>query len=424
MSQLSTHRPAALACALALLAGPARGQAHVPPRALEREAGLARALQGDPRTLRERLERLEPRPVAGLLALALGRRLPGSGDATLPADEVAASAFEVLRGTGFRPLQPHLLELADEPASWVERSVAMSLLEGARQPEAVHVLIALGTAPDGSPAPRAARERYAATLRRVLANDAHNVEALQAVLARVPAGLVTTTLDALDDQPPQAVLAVVAATLGRVTALDSLLLVYAVRHAGRAQPPFAAEVHERVRAYLSNADPGLRTLAAQACGALRDDEAVPDLIDLLDGSQPEARAAARQALVAITGLGFPESAEAWERWFQGELEWWRAGAPEALERLRSGQPSEASAALNELAAHRLYQGQLAHALGEMLPGLPEARALAVCGVLLHLRTPLAREALARGERHPSEAVRERAATALEALGRPPPGRPR
>lgn len=424
MSQLSTHRPAALACALALLAGPARGQAHAVPSALEREAVLERALQGDPRTLRERLERLEPRPVAGLLGLALGRRLPGPGGEPVPPDEAAACAFEVLRGTGFRLLQPHLLELADETASWVERAVAMSLLEGARQPEAVHVLIALGTAPDGSPAPRAARERYAATLRRVLANDVHNVEALQAVLARVPAGLVTATLDALDDQPPQAVLAVVEATLGRVTALDSLLLVYAARHAGRAEPPFATEVHERVRAFLSNADPRLRTLAAHACGALRDEEAVPDLIDLLDGSQPETRAAARQALVAITGLGFPQSAEAWGRWFTGELEWWRSDAQEALERLRSGQPSEASGALNELAAHRLYQGELARVLGEMLPGLPEARALAVCGVLLHLRTPLAREALERAQRHPSDAVRERAATALDALGRPRPGRPR
>src|SRR5262249_11227023 len=113
------------------------------------------------------------------------------------------------------------------------------------------------------------------------------------------------------------------------------------------------QARARVRGYLANPDRGLAALACDACDKLRDDEAVPALVRLLGGERGLARCA-HAALASLTGLGFRDSAETWADWLDENEGWWAERAEPCRAALGSGTPAEAAAALEEVAAQRLY----------------------------------------------------------------------
>ena len=180
--------------------------------------------------------------------------------------------------------------------------------------------------------------------------------------------------------------ALAARALGRDAALDLEIL------SALAQPscPARAALGERalaaLRGALASADPKTRRAAAAVVGNARDTQATDALVETLDDVEALVRAAARDALRAITGRDLGGDSDAWQAWSSERREWLADARARQLSRAAGSDCGEAMEALSEMLARP-------DARDELVDGLAE----------LHGATPC-------------EAVRERARSALLEIG--------
>jgi len=133
---------------------------------------------------------------------------------------------------------------------------------------------------------------------------------------------------------------------------------------------------------------GCRT-AIRAAAVLRDDEAIPALIELLpeiaggqDGipssDEPsDLESAARAALCSMTGMSF-ESRTGWSRWYQAERAWMVTERVAAFQKLSSSDHRQVAEALEAIAPHPLVREEFVSVLSDLLRTRPVEIRLLVC----------------------------------------------
>lgn len=143
---------------------------------------------------------------------------------------------------------------------------------------------------------------------------------------------------------------------------------------------------QRLRWAVDGARPETCRALILALGELRDYEAVPMLIDLLESEDRGTSGNAHWALKRITELEFVAAPERWRRWYESELTWFAREEDAALRALHVGSPSAAAAAARAIGERRLWREDLAqellHALARPQPALrsPICRAIERLGV--------------------------------------------
>lgn len=153
------------------------------------------------------------------------------------------------------------------------------------------------------------------------------------------------------------------ALLGRSSSsADGLLLYELGEIAAESGGCEDLQILERVRGYLGHPASDLGLLACRAIGRLRDYQAVPDLIVLLDDNDRNLRFQAHSVLVSLSGCALPLDPQPWISWLDSALSWWDERAEPCRVALVSGSATEAAAALSEVASQRLF----VHEAAEML----------------------------------------------------------
>jgi hypothetical protein len=119
--------------------------------------------------------------------------------------------------------------------------------------------------------------------------------------------------------------------------------------AGRRGEPDLRSAIEKLRRALLSGLSGKATRAARAIGALRDVEAIPLLIQVLETSEPETANASADALAAITLQRLGPDARRWLAWWKqnrgrGRAEWLFSGLTSADRETRVAASTELSLA--------------------------------------------------------------------------------
>lgn len=174
---------------------------------------------------------------------------------------------------------------------------------------------------------------------------------------------------------------------------------------------------ERVRGLLGHPDARLRVLACLAVEKLRDHEAAPDLVVLLEDRDPNLRRRAHAALVSLTGLHLPPDPEGWLTWLAEGLAWWDERAEPCRIALVSGEAAEAAASVRELARQRLFVHHAASILALAVQREEPDIVKSACRALGTMRENAAQQALLSVANHPDPAIAKEAQAALRRLER-------
>ena len=256
----------------------------------------------------------------------------------------------------------------------------------------LRALGAVGTARDldlavqasGSGSAGPAERELERTLREILARDAEAARgasqlALHASLDRAPA-----ILRALAGCGSSAQVELIE-ILGHTSELDLVVLSSLVGNLRSEGPGTdAASVARALRPYLSSQDVQLARESAAAIGELGDDDALPELIRLLEAGNPAVADAAHRALASITGLAWGPDVSRWRRWLHAEQSWFGQRAPSLLADLGDTPAWRALTALGELGGHRYRRRELVAGTQRALEHpVPEVRA-AACRALARL----------------------------------------
>ena len=198
--------------------------------------------------------------------------------------------------------------------------------------------------------------------------------------------------------------------------LELPLLSEIERVARRSAPPFDEDLCARVGSYLRSPDRQLVRTAATTLAVLRDEAALPALLELCANPDAALSAAAFLALERTTGLSLPRRAERWRSWFQAEQRWLREESPRVCSALWSDEVPQVLAALRTLGGHRLERRRFAHAVVPLLEHASAAVRGQTCRTLSALGSSEMRDAIERLLRDADASVSAAAREALRALG--------
>lgn len=398
---------------LALLGG-ASGAAT---RAQDVAECIARLRAGDARVAAgaaRELAALRPGAAAEILALCSGR---GTDTGPLGPDE-RELLLTSLRAWPSEVALDALVAALPREATLDDRLSALALageVAGPRSVAAVEQLCA-GLADQERVHPRLAEELERA-FARALERDRRTYDEFTQRLERgvPPAELCLGLVAALGRTGRGRGLALLERLLGHEASLDRAVLAAL----GRLRPhddPRAGEAASRVlRRYLDAFDPELRRQAALALGRLRDDEAVPELLALLEDPDRRVQRAASLALGWISSLALGPRAEAWQHWYAREQAWFEAEAGALRADLSAPEPARALAALRILGSHPLHRRELGVEVREQLANEEPLVAVAACATLARLDDVGAVAPLVEMLEDEREAVRAAARLALTSL---------
>ena len=258
------------------------------------------------------------------------------------------------------------------------------------------------------------------TLTTVLTTDARSFDRLRAVLKGKSRDVLIAVVFAVGAARNERGLPFLAEIM---TWRDDLAVeaLSQVRLIGRSSSPEVdAELSQLARVCL---DPRAVTrcrAAIMALGVLEDQGAVPQLIELLEQDSGGIRDDVLWSLRRISGQQFPASRAAWTDWHEAEENWYEERWSRRVADLGSDDETEFTSAVQELAQHRLYRHEIAHALCPALErDKPEFRQL-VCAALADLGSTVAVTALTAVLDDDDEQVVESARAALlKITGRDP-----
>jgi hypothetical protein len=143
------------------------------------------------------------------------------------------------------------------------------------------------------------------------------------------------------------------------------------------------------RRYLDPERPDRCQTVILALGELEDQDSIPTLISLLETGTRGLRQSVVWSLRRMSGMGFGESVKLWRRWYAEEKAWQLEQRDRVFEELRSPSRSRATAAIKEIARHRLDRHELAADLADQLFWLPTDLWPLTCHVLGQLGSPRA-----------------------------------
>ncbi|NOT31131.1 MAG: hypothetical protein HOP15_11840 [Planctomycetes bacterium] len=271
--------------------------------------------------------------------------------------------------------------LADEP-SHQDRLVLLRLL-GAKGSAAGLALAFRDAAELGDlellrPRVRTAlREALAAILRR----DPSSWSLLDKALAKLEPATREVLVDAIGDTGQKQGMAVLVRLLqagqpSRARVVENMARLECAR-----PWDLAGQTMEHAARLLNSQEAAERALAARVAGSVHALEVIPELIALVDDSEPLVSRCAVEALAALADLPLGSESGAWEAWHQRERNWRETSWTPLLDALVSARPGPANEALRELVGHPLYRHEAALAIADCLALQPHAVALAACAEL-------------------------------------------
>ncbi|MSR63586.1 MAG: hypothetical protein EXS08_14205 [Planctomycetes bacterium] len=314
-----------------------------------------------------------------------------------------------------------LARVARAPREERERVAGVTLLAsfGSRN-ELMLALDLASSADDEGPLAPSVREALEQALVGICRREQGSALTLAGFFAQVPAALQASIVAALVRAGGVELPGLFAAQLGSGTDADALLLLELGNHATHYGACDDQLVLERVRGYLGHPERRLGVLACLALEKLRDYQAVPDLVVLLDDSNAALSQRAHAALRSLTGLDFGAQTEPWMAWLSPSLDWWDERADAARVALVSGTAAQAAAALADVAAQRLFVADVVQLL-ELALQRPEPDLVRFgCRALSSLREPCVIHALEQALEHADPALSAEIQHTLTRLARPRP----
>jgi len=310
---------------------------------------------------RQELLTLGPRVLPQLFRLWAEDRLEeGAGAAPLSPLQ-RTTLLAALAELPHADLSAHLSQLA-RSGSLAERRAGLELLArvGATS-DLKQVLDLAGALPDAGQVP---------LLRRVLgAISSRDDSALRAVAgfySRAQPAAQSAIAETLAGSDADSAADLFSNLLGSAGAEADAYLLLLIGERNRWPRNKEGLLAERTRAYLNHSDPRLAVLACGAVEQLRDDEAVPELIALLDHARAGVQQRAHGSLVRLTGLELGPVAGPWLAWLDESLTWWDERSVACADALQDGSASEAAAAVHEIGSQRLFLSRVVQLL---LPAL-------------------------------------------------------
>jgi HEAT repeats len=182
------------------------------------------------------------------------------------------------------------------------------------------------------------------------------------------------------------------------------------------EPPTEESV-EAVRMQLEANTERTVALAIEVLGYLEDARAATRITDHLEHAEPAVSAAARGALVRISGSDFGRNHPRWRAWVASEEAWNEQQYPLVLQKLRTTAtpPALVHALTVEISAHTLYRNERAQDLLPLLES-PEPRVRSmICHALRQLGSKRAVPALRSLLEDEEEGVQQAAWSALRAI---------
>ena len=253
---------------------------------------------------------------------------------------------------------------------------------------------------------------------RLLVRAPDMLVVLRPAILHAPPEISSRLVRSLGRAPDERTLAFLADLLDFDERLELPLLSEIEGVARRSSPPFDESLCATVRAYLDSADRQLARTAATTLAVLRDEAAVPALIELCASTDAALSGAAFLALERTTGLPLPRRPERWRSWLRAEQLWASTERASVFAALESGDVTQILAALRTLAAHRLERRLFAEKVAPFLEHSdPGVRAQA-CSTLGALAQPESERALERMLSDPDARVSAAAKTALSCLRTP------
>jgi HEAT repeat protein len=420
---------AALICALPLAAARAErpGQdGRELSRAEQRMVRVLRATRAKPPPPVEESRKLVARdahPAVGVLLDVLEQRQVPAIDGlplqrlSTAQEELALGGLRVIGREGvMRALDPRLA--ASTAAA--TRAMAIEVYGVFGDADDLNTIVALAGGTGDDPLDGHTDELLQQTLTNVLTSDARAFDRLRAVLKGKSRDVLIAIVFAVGAARDERGLPFLAEIM---TWRDDLAVeaLSQIRLIGRSSSPAVdAELSQLARVWL---DPHAATrcrAAIMALGVLEDENAVPQLIELLEQDSRGMRDEVLWSLRRISGQQFPASRTTWIDWHAAEESWYEERWSRCVGDLGSDDEEEFTSAVQELAQHRLYRHAIAQALCPALErDKPEFRQL-VCAALADLGSTVAVRALTDVLDDDDEHVAESARAALlKITGRDP-----
>lgn len=350
-----------------------------------------------------------------LLFAALDTGIVPADDGPLVlADVVTSALWSSFAHFNVGSVRGHLATLADERFGERTRSHALQLLGGVGSAQDFGLLARLA-APEGVHPTTTVRQPFAYALARLLQRDPGALRWIDSVYDSIHESLRPTLLSTIARSEAPDRLVVLASLLGRVRDADVHVLRELESIASSGRGTTDEYVCGSVRGYLAESDTALVQAAAQALGALRDEGAIPGLIDLLRDEDAFTAPSAVRALTAICRYNFGSDADRWQRWYQGEKAWWRHEASDVFSDLRDSDPGVVAAAVQQLSTRTLYREELATSLLVVLERPEPTLRMLACVSLGSLGAEGARPALSKLLEDEDPAVRSAAQAAVSKL---------
>ena len=276
------------------------------------------------------------------------------------------------------------------------RAAAVSLLQPVAQAQQVPLALKLigEGLPEEGPEPTLAH----AFVRLVASVHARDRDGTRALVAAVPSQTLPVQalmVEGIAEYTHERTASALGDLLGVSVELRVALLVPLAKLIRRIPDAGFEQVLRDVRSGLDAEDAPTRREAALAVGWLRDDRSLARLVELLDDSESAPRTAAHWSLRRISGLKLRGTQSLWRRWLHDSEGWWLNRSETCFAILRSGQPPEVLAALQEIGRQNLGRERIVRELEAVL-GMESAEVVSTaCAVLERLEDTAAVPMLAR-----------------------------
>lgn len=214
-----------------------------------------------------------------------------------------------------------------------------------------------------TPPPSLRRALRDAVAREVAADPSMTVT----VLARsrlLRATLLLAIIDGFVDSGAPESISALSDMLGSTPGMDVFILDAIKSLARESGGPFQESSLNGIRFSLKAREVSVRCAAAGAAGALRDDDAIPQLIEMLSTDSALEQAAAHAALMEHTGFGYGPKPHLWDRWYQAERSYLNNAFGRHSRELRGRDQARQVQAAKGIAAGRLARDERARALVE------------------------------------------------------------
>lgn len=291
------------------------------------------------------------------------------------------------------------------------RSTALTVL--GRVGETADVATAIAALGEDA-SPELARE-FSQAVATILTRSDDPLSQLATVITGCSPSVATPLVQAVGQSGRAQGMQLLGSLLGQSRDLDAQILtqlgVLGARQPDAVEPSMA----EDVRAFLWSTDPGLVRTSLVTVAQMQDEEAVPDLIDLLEDDEPGVRSSAHWALREITGLGITSEPERWRTWFTAEQAWFAERGMDLRAHLGRASSKQVVAAVAELAQHRWRRHETAAEIHPLLQTDDPALRKLACSVLGQLGSRRSITPLRGALEDPNPGVRKAAQAALASI---------